>query len=36
MKGCEIWSTVIHDIPILKNQIQKIIEEIETNRKQNL
>ena len=26
---CEIWSTVINDIPILKNQIQIIIEEIE-------
>jgi len=25
----EIWSTVINDIPILKNQIQKIIEDIE-------
>ena len=25
----EIWSTVINDIPILKNQIQNIIEEIE-------
>ena len=25
----EIWSTVIYDIPILKNQIQKIIEDIE-------
>jgi len=25
----EIWSTVIHDIPLLKNQIQKIIDDIE-------
>ena len=25
----EIWSTVINDIPILKSQIQKIIEDIE-------
>jgi len=25
----EIWSTVINDIPLLKNQIQKIIEDIE-------
>jgi uncharacterized protein with HEPN domain len=25
----EIWSTVINDIPVLKNQIQKIIEDIE-------
>jgi len=27
----EIWSTVVHDIPILKNQIQKIIETIENS-----
>ena len=27
----EIWSTVINDIPILKNQIQKIIEDLETS-----
>jgi len=26
----EIWSTVINDIPLLKEQIQKIIEDIET------
>jgi uncharacterized protein with HEPN domain len=25
----EIWSTVVNDIPILKNQIQKIIEDVE-------
>ena len=25
----EIWSTIINDIPVLKNQIQKIIEDIE-------
>jgi len=25
----EIWSTIINDIPLLKNQIQKIIEDIE-------
>ena len=24
----EIWSTVVHDIPLLKKQIQKIIEDI--------
>ena len=24
----EIWSTVVNDIPLLKNQIQKIIEDI--------
>jgi len=27
----EIWSTVINDVPILKNQIQKIIEDIENS-----
>jgi len=27
----EIWSTVINDIPILKHQIQKIIEDVENN-----
>ena len=27
----EIWSTVINDIPILKNQIQKIIEDLENS-----
>ena len=27
----EIWSTIINDIPILKNQIQKIIEDIESS-----
>ena len=27
----EIWSTVIHDIPLLKKQIQTIIEDIENN-----
>jgi len=27
----EIWSTVIHDIPLLKKQIQKIIEDIENS-----
>ena len=27
----EIWSTVINDIPILKNQIQKMIEDIENS-----
>ena len=27
----EIWSTVIHDIPFLKKQIQKIIEDIENS-----
>ena len=26
----EIWSTVINDIPLLKEQIQQIIEDIET------
>jgi len=26
----EVWSTVVNDIPFLKNQIQKIIEEIAT------
>jgi len=25
----EIWSTIINDIPLLKNQIQEIIEDIE-------
>ena len=25
----EIWSTVIHDIPVLKKQIQQIIEDME-------
>ena len=28
----EIWSTIVNDIPILKNQIQKIIEDIEIER----
>jgi uncharacterized protein with HEPN domain len=27
----EIWRTVIHDIPLLKGQIQKIIEDLEKN-----
>ena len=27
----EIWSTVTNDIPLLKNQIQKIIEDIENS-----
>jgi len=27
----EIWSTVINDIPVLKNQIQKIIEDLENS-----
>ena len=27
----EIWSTVIHDIPLLKKQIQQIIEDIENS-----
>jgi len=27
----EIWSTVINDIPLLKNQIQKIIDDIENS-----
>ena len=27
----EIWSTVVNDIPLLKNQIQKIIEDLEND-----
>jgi len=28
----EIWSTVINDIPLLKKQIQKMIEDIENSK----
>jgi len=28
----DIWSTVMNDIPLLKKQIQKIIEDIENNK----
>jgi len=28
----DIWSTIVNDIPLLRKQIQKIIEDIEVNK----